>query len=325
MKKKILMVFLAGVLTLSAVGCGSKKEDAKTTAESNVLQEETDTNVFDEVEEEAKEEEKAEVENTEEEKTDVEDAMAAALENMKSVTNMEAVMLMEMDMNMSADGESQSLESVTSMETVFFSDPRKIKVEINVDMGEAGSAQQSLYGEVAEDGTATMYVFDGATWQSQVVGTADLEQYDASDSMISFIDDGAVYTLDGMESVDGANAYKYSSVISGEEAKQEILSAGALDSFSSLGLTANQLEGMLDDVGEITEYVWIDEATLYPVKYESDMTAVMDTLMSKVVESMGEQAQGLSIGISKMKISMTCSNFNNATDFTIPEEAKAAN
>ena len=314
MKKKILMVLLAGVLTLSAVGCGSK-EDVKTTAESNVVQEETDTNVSDEVEEETKEEEKAEVE----------DAFAAALENMKTVTNMEAVMLMEMDMNMSADGESQSLESVTSMETVFFNDPRKIKVEINVDMGEAGSVSQSLYGEVTEDGTATMYLFDGASWQSQVVGTTDLDQYDASGSMLSFIDSGDVYTLDGMESVDGANAYKYSCVLSGEEAKQNILSAGALDSFSSLGLTASQLEGMLDDLGEITEYVWIDEATLYPVKYESDMTAVMDTLMSKVVESMGEQAEGLSMNISKMKISMTCSNFNNATDFTIPEEAKAAN
>ena len=80
---------------------------------------------------------------------------------------------------------------------------------------------------------------------------------------------------------------------------------------------------MLDGLGEMTEYVWIDEATLYPVKYEVDMTDIMDALMVNLVEAMGEQAQGMSINIPKMKMTMECSNFNNATDFTIPEEAKA--
>ena len=53
------------------------------------------------------------------------------------------------------------------------------------------------------------------------------------------------------------------------------------------------------------------------------MTQIMDALMSSMITSLGEQAKGLEMGVSKMKISMTCSNFNNAADFTIPEEAKA--
>ena len=85
----------------------------------------------------------------------------------------------------------------------------------------------------------------------------------------------------------------------------------------------NQLESLMDDVGELTEYVWIEESSLYPVKYESDMTQIMNKLLSSIVESMGEQAAGLTMSTSKMKISMTCFNFNNAADFTIPEEAKA--
>lgn len=187
-------------------------------------------------------------------------------------------MLMEMNMEVSADGQTQSVESVTTMDMAFFSDPRKIKVEMNVDLGEAGSVQQSIYGEVAEDGAATLYQYDGTSWHSQQAGVADMAQYDAGSSMLSFIDDGSVYTLEGMEEVNGANAYKYACVTSGEDAKQQLLSAGALDSLTSLGMDMNQLEGLMDDIGELTEYVWIDEVSLYPVKYETDMTQIMDKL-----------------------------------------------
>ena len=297
MKKKILMLLLAATLTLSATACGGK-DDNTAPAESS----------------ETQAEEEAEVEEI--------DALAAAVENMEDITNMEAQMVMDMSMEVSAEGESQAVDFTTTMDMAFFSEPRKIKAVMNIDMGELGSAEQSIYGEVSEDGTGMMYLYDGASWQSMEVSAADLGQYDAGSNMLSLIDNGSEYTLEGMEDVDGKNAYKYSCVTSGEEAKQMLLSSGATDSLSSLGLTAEQLESSIGDVGEITEYVWIDEATLYPVKYESDMTEAMDKLMAGVFESMGEQAQGMSMSIPRMKISMTCSNFNSAADFEIPEEAK---
>lgn len=323
MKKRFLVLTLAIMMTLSVTACGGK--DTSTSAESSEVQtqeeeapsEEEAPAETDEAKEDAGEEAEQETEAPEET-----DAFAAALENMKSVTNLEGQMLMEMNMEVSADGQTQSVESVTTMDMAFFSDPRKIKVEMNVDLGEAGSVQQSIYGEVAEDGTATLYQYDGTSWHSQQAGVADMAQYDAGSSMLSFIDDGSVYTLEGMEEVNGANAYKYACVTSGEDAKQQLLAAGALDSLTSLGMDMNQLEGLMDDIGELTEYVWIDEVSLYPVKYETDMTQIMDTLMSGIVESMGEQAEGLTMSTTKMKLSMTCFNFNNAADFTIPEEAK---
>ncbi|MDE7286220.1 MAG: hypothetical protein K2N55_05185 [Lachnospiraceae bacterium] len=324
MKKRFLALTLAIMMTLTVTACGGK--DTSTTAESNEVQtqEEEALAETDEAKEDAGEEAEQETDTQEEADNQGEtDAFAAALENMKSVTNLEGQMLMEMNMEVSANGQTQSVESVTTMDMTFFSNPNKIKVEMNVDMGAAGSAQQSIYGEVAEDGTAMIYLYDGANWQSQQTGVADMMQYDASSSMLSFINDGSVYTLEGMEEVNGANAYKYVCVTSGEDAKQQLLSAGALDSLTSLGMDMSQLESLMDDVGELTEYVWIDETSLYPVKYETDMTQIMDKMMSGIVESMGEQAEGLSMSTTKMKLSMTCFNFNSAADFTIPEEAKA--
>ena len=307
MKKKFLTLALAVMLTVTA--CGGK--DTSTSAESKEAQTE-ESAVSSEGEEAEEADEPEEV-----------DALTAAMENMSSVTNMEGQMVMEMDIEIAADGQSQSIASVITMDMTVFDDPLKLKVEANADMGEEGSVQQTIYGEVTEDGTATIYIYDGEEWYSQVVGVADMMQYDAGSSMISLIDNESMYKLDGMEKVNGASAFKYACVTSGEEAKQQILSTGALDSFASLGFDLNQLETNWGDIGELTEYVWIDKASLYPVKYEVDMTRIMDALVSSMIASLGEQAEGLEMSVSKMKVSMTCSNFNNAADFTIPEEAKA--
>lgn len=213
------------------------------------------------------------------------------------------------------------MESVTTMDMACFNDPLKIKMEMTIEV--AGESQEmSVYGE-EEDGTYMMYVYDGSSWQSQEVERTDLGEFDARDSMLSSIGDGSVYTAEGEEQIDGANAYKYSYVMTEEETKQAVLSSGALDQLSSLGIDESQIEGMLSGLGDITTYVWIDAETLYPIRYEMDMTDVMDALMVSMVEAIGEQAEGLSMNVPKMEIIMTCSNFNNVADFSVPDEAKA--
>lgn len=331
MAKKIVTLLLAITLTLSVTAC-SGKEDTNTSADGNGVQAEEELETSTE-ESETSGEESTEEESEEEESTDeaeenagqVEglDALEAAKEKMASVSNVEGQMVMEMGMKISEEGESDSPEMNmhTTMDMVCFNDPRKIKMVMNMSIPGVGSTEQSIYGEVEEDGTAIMYMYDGTDWTKQVAGTADMEQYYAYNSMLSFISDGQEYTFVGMEEVDGANAYKYSAVMSEEEAREAILSSGGLDAMG-LGMDAAQMDSLLEDLGEIVEYVWIDEASLYPVKYETDMTAVMDTLMTSVIASMGEEAEGLSMNITKMTMSMTCFNFNSATDFTIPEEAK---
>ncbi len=317
MKKRILALFLAGVLSLAVTACGGKDSGAET----------ADAPAADAaVAEDVQAEQEAETEAEETEAAEEVDAFAAALENARAIESMEMQMVMDMAMEASKDGEVQPFVSIITMDMTCFSDPWKIKMDMSVDAGEAGSMDNmmSVYGEVAEDGTATMYLHDGESdmWQSQVVGTADLEQYDASLNMLAFIDTGASYELEGMEEVNGANAYKYAHTMSGEEAKEAILASGALDSLTSAGMDSAQVEAELGDVGDLTEYVWIDEASLYPVKYEMDMTEPIDKLLSGVIKSMGEEAEGVEMKIPRLVMTMNCSNFNSAEDFTIPEEAK---
>ncbi len=235
-------------------------------------------------------------------------------------------MVMEMDMTIGAGGQTQTMETVTNMNMICFYEPTlRIKMDMNMDMKSMGSQKMTVYADTMEDGSIMTYLYDGQNWQSQVAGAMDLESYDARRNMSTYVKEGLLYKEEGMEEVNGANAYKYSYAMTGDEMKEAMKSSGSLNSLTSLGLDQSQIDGMLDDLGELVAYVWVDEETLYPVKYEMDMTEIMDKLMTNMIDAMGDQAAGISMKIPKMTMSMTCSNFNDATDFKIPDEAKHTN
>ena len=314
-KKKFLALVLTGVLTLSATACGKSSNDVNTSVNTRT---ETQGN---EAQSAGQENEAQSTEQAPEAQPDV-DPMEEAMKNMESVTSMEAQMIMDMDMTISADGQEQAVESTTTMDMVYFSDPLKIKMDMTMDMGAQGSMNMQVYAEPSESGTYTVYMFDGQSWSTQESAASALTDYDARSNMMGYIGDASQYTQEGTEQVNGANAYKYSYVLTEEEMKQQMIDSGALDSVSQLGLDVSQVDSMLDNLGEVTAYVWVDEATMYPVKYEMDMTTVMNSLMTNMIEALGDQAQGLNMSVPEMKVVMTCSNFNNAADFTVPDEAK---
>lgn len=304
MKKKVLSLILSGVLVLSATACGKSSNDAGAAVNTNTQTETQDS-----------------VEPVSEAQPEV-DPMEESMKNLESVTSMEAQMVMDMDMTISANGQEQVIESTTTMDMVCFNDPLKLKMDMTMDMGDQGSVDMQIYAEPSESGTFNVYMFDGQSWSTQETAESALAEYDARSNLMSYIGDGSLYKQEGTEQVNGANAYKYSYVLSEEEMKQQMLDSGALDSVSSLGLDVSQIDSMLDDLGDITAYVWIDETSYYPVQYEMDMTTAMNSLMANMIEALGDQAEGLSITVPELKVVMTCSNFNNATDFTVPDEAK---
>lgn len=304
MKKKVLSLMLSGVLVLSATACGKSSNDAGAAVNTNTQTETQDS-----------------AEPVSEAQPEV-DPMEESMKNLESVTSMEAQMVMDMDMTISANGQEQVIESTTTMDMVCFNDPLKLKMDMTMDMGDQGSVDMQIYAEPSESGTFNVYMFDGQSWSTQETAESALAEYDARSNLMSYIGDGSLYKQEGTEQVNGANAYKYSYVLSEEEMKQQMLDSGALDSVSSLGLDVSQIDSMLDDLGDITAYVWIDETSYYPVQYEMDMTTAMNSLMANMIEALGDQAEGLSMTVPELKVVMTCSNFNNATDFTVPDEAK---
>lgn len=308
-RSRILAVLLTAALSMSLAACGGSGDD-KTTGDAPAAETQEEAP---EASEEPKEAEAPETEA---------DPFTEAQKKMTDIKSLEATTVMEMDMVVGANGEEQSLQSVTTMDLSCVYDPLVMKLDMTVDAGEAGSAQTSMYFENTDE-ACMAYVNDGSGWQSQPISITDVDQYDFSSDMDVYLNGNYNFQEAGKEDVDGVSARKYEGFITGEEMKDLIRSSGALDSVDQLGIDTSQVDGMLDGIGDLKVDLWIDEATFYPVKYVIDMTEPMDTLMGKLVEAMGEQGEGLSMSIPKMVISMTCRNYNAVTGLAVPEEAKA--
>lgn len=304
-RNKWLALLLTAAMAVSVAACGNSSAGGGAAQNTTAETEETEA-----------EEEVPEI-----------DPLAAARENVAGVTSMDAKMTMEMDMETGIGEVTQTMESNTVMEMSSFTDPMKMKAKMNmdVDMGEDGNAAQTMeiYAEETEDGAYMMYLCVEDEWVSQEVAIEDIARYDAGSDMEAYLDEAYQYEAQGMDQVDGASAYQYSGVIVGDDMKEVLLSSGALDQLSQMGIDSTQWDGMLDNLGAISITMWIDEATLYPVKYEMDMTEVMGTLMSRLTEAMAEPTGGVTMNVTKMTMSMTCFNYNAATEFEIPQEAKA--
>lgn len=305
MRNKFLALLLAVFVTCTAAACGGA-DDSSQSAKDPVTEDTSADNETDEPDD-----------------ADV-DVYAAAQEKMKEIKSLNGKMTAEISMNMSANGESQALETTSTVDMSCFYDPVRFKADISMDAGEAGSTDMSMYAETGDDGTYTMYISDGTSWQAQSVQMEDLEAYNAAGNMTNYMQDSYHFQDAGTEQVDGKDARKYTGVITGDDMQDAVMSTGVLDSLTSAGMDTSQLESMFQDLGDLPITLWIDEAEYYPVKYEMDMTEMMNSMMTSLLASMGDQAEGVTMEYTKAFISMTCSDYNAAADFTIPDEAKAA-
>ena len=300
-KNKFLALLLAATMSFSVSACGSadSADTGKQTAEDNG--------------------------DSSKENTDV-DVFAAAQEKMKSekISSLTGKMVMDMEMTISADGETQTMKAANTMDMTCFYDPTRFKMDMTVDAGESGTSNMTMYADTAEDGTCTLYISDGTNWQAQEVELTQIEQYDAASNMTGYMQDSYEFQDAGTEQIYGKNARKYTGTLKGDDLKETVMSTGALDSLNSLGMDTTQVESMFNDLGDLPINLWIDETDLVPVKYEMDMSNLLNSLMKGIMESAGEDAEGVSLEYTKAKIEMTCSDFNAVSEFSIPEEAKAA-
>lgn len=246
----------------------------------------------------------------------------AAMEKLEDLDSVKYTM--NMDMDMSAAG--QSLQTKTVAEISAIMDPMIMEMNMNMDMGEMGSQAMKMYME-EQDGAFVSYtsIDDGANWTKQEIADADaIEQYDAVDSMDLYLDSSSQFKEAGEEDVNGSAATRYEGVIE-KEAMEEVMEAsGVADQMAQFGLSEEEAAKLYADLDSVGMVVWIDKASGYPVKYEMDMTAIMQQMMQNLMSTMGEAAADAEISVDKMLISIEMHDFNGVDSITIPEAAKSA-
>lgn len=249
-----------------------------------------------------------------------EDVMKAAQEALNQVTSMRYDM--NMDMTLSASG--QTMESNTSGVIAYNAEPLTMEMKMTMDMGEQGQLDMVMYAG-QEDDNLILYMSDGTNWGKQTLAdAAQLEQYNAQDSMGIYLENIDSFQEVGIEQVNGSDAAKYEGVIANDALNEVMAASGMEEQLAQYGLTGEEAAAIYQDLGDLPVAIWIDKESNLPVKYEMDMTAMMQNIMTKLFENMDIAAEDMDFTVDNMFISMTLYDFNNVGEIEIPEEAKAA-
>jgi len=246
----------------------------------------------------------------------------------EALESLSASVTAQVDMEIQAGDQTQTMETTTVMDMVCFSDPLKLKAETSMDMGELGSFSATVYAQQEGDAYTT-YTDVGGQWFKETASAELLEQYNASAEMNAYLNSAEQWNFQQEEKLDGMTTLKFSGTVTGSQVSA-LMESGVLDSLGTmqqLGVSTENLQGMLQDLGDITIEMWVDPEICYPVRYEMDMTQVCNTLMEhvlQVLEDMGQSTDGISIQYPQVQMTMTCSDINSAPDFEIPAEALEA-
>ena len=249
-----------------------------------------------------------------------EDVMKAAQDALNEVSSMRYDMVM--DMNMSAGG--QTITSTTTGRIAYNADPLAMEMQMTIDVAAQGKVDMLMYA--GQDGdNLVMYMNDGTTWGKQTLADASqLEQYKAQDSMSIYLENIDSFKEAGTEQVNDSEATKYEGIIANDALNEVMAASGMEEQLAQYGLTAEDAAAIYQDLGDLSVAIWIDNESKLPVKYEMDMTAMMQNIMTKVFEKMNIATEDMDFTVDKMFISMALYDFDNVGEIAIPEEAKSA-
>lgn len=250
---------------------------------------------------------------------DVEALVAKAQETMSNVNSMKSVMTMDMGMAM----DEESLEITTEATILATMEPMKMQMDISAKLGDEVVQEMQMFAAEDDDQVIT-YMNVGDAWYAMPVDTGELDQYNAEENMNLYLENITSMSAEGEEEINGAKATKVVGVIAGDAMEEAIESSGALNSMASLGISEEEVEAMYADLGDLPIILWID-ADGYVVKYEMDMSEMMQTIMDKAMSIVAEEGdEDASVQITKMMVSMVCSDFDAVGDIEIPAEALEA-
>lgn len=238
---------------------------------------------------------------------------------MERITSIQA----SMDMNVKMKLANEEIHSVTQANVTAFVNPTKMKVDVTSNMsdGQTQDLVMQMYMQEVDSKMIT-YANAGTGWIGSEEEKDNLGQYQIYDNIMQYLvaienPKGAVPAKIG-----NVTTVRVEGLLTGDVMKKAIIDSGILSSVQSVGLSEEDLEAMLTQIGGIPITLWIGQDGLI-YQYQMNMTELMQIIMDKTIELLGmEQANVDSrIIVEEASIQMQCLAFNEVEDFEIPQEA----
>ena len=249
-----------------------------------------------------------------------EELWATAKENI--VTAKSARLHMTMDMAFDLQGETTSM--TMKMDEACTQDPLSAEVNMTMDTGMLGEMDTTMY-LVQEDNEYVSYMKmsggilgdEDAGWSRSIIDVTDLAQYNAMDSAKLYLDVLNTFQSAGKEAIGSHNTIRYDGKVTGQDISKMLDTLG--DNVSTMLSTMADLFSELDG---IPMSVWIDQKTALPVRYEMDMSGMVNQLMSKMIDALGSlSSEAVDFQVSKARVTVECSDYNAVAPITVPQEA----
>lgn len=245
------------------------------------------------------------------------DLLEKAYENCESVKNITAKQTMQL--SASAAGESINLN--IDSDIVAFSDPYKVKMEANMDMGELGSQAITMY-MAEEDGKYYTYTGASGMWMKQSMDKAAFDEamnsYDSKAYLEQLVGSTSTFTFNETTE-DDKEVYKLDGNITGESLKNMLKTANSMSQLGSLGIDYTQAFDSISDL-PVTIYIEKESGNLY--KMSMDMSDFMKQIMSSMSGAADtDESLNTDVAIDKCDMTITYTGYDNAENFDIPEEA----
>ena len=247
---------------------------------------------------------------------EIETLLEKAQNTMASVESMAAEMTMEMDMGMNGEViETTTLANIRTQQ-----EPLKMAMEMSMVMSDGTRIDQMQMYAVEEGGHLHTYMSMADMWYAETMELDAMNQYNAEENMDLYLNNLTDFKSHGQEKINDTDATMISGVIKGDAMEKAFADSGMTASAESMGITVEMLEEIYDELADLPISLWID-AEGYVLKYEMDMTEMMQKVMDESMKAMGAAETELAMDIEKTVISMVCSDFNAVEEIVIPEAA----
>lgn len=161
------------------------------------------------------------------------------------------------------------------------------------------------------------------TWRKvEVPYNYIVQRYDSKALIELCLTQGHNYEENGREIIDGTEAVRYDGFLSGDSIHKVLEFTDAAPLIESI--PQKDITELIMNLDNQPISIWVDTKNDLPVKYEMDMTEILQKLMKSIKEKSNKGEFDFLIEdykINKLFLSMVINEFNSVKSIKIPEEA----
>ena len=231
-------------------------------------------------------------------------------------------------MGVAVEAMGQKLDMDVSIDMVYFKDPMKMKMDMKAvdNTGEMFKEEitTSMYFMKEGDNYVTYTEAEGM-WTKTVMDAEDEESkklIEQMESGMTFVDE-SLYGMYTKSAEQPENETALDFVITGEQIVDMLKKSGVdTSSLEASGVSTD----IFAQIGEIPMTMTVDNENIYWKSVSVDLTEMVQNLLNTVLEQYGALlGEGeVSVNVGEIKMDLTYNKYNEAKDFTLPEEAKNA-